>query len=147
MAEQSPSSTSMANTTQSTTSAPTTVARSPKGHWKGMRFAVRGMAPGSTSGPARRFAYPPSSRSTPMPSRSEARTSTSRSKTDRPSGPILLRRQTQPSLTRPTRMKPMPEQDAIVDALRTVMDPELNVNVVDLGLVYTIQSREDEVDV
>ena len=27
------------------------------------------------------------------------------------------------------------------------MDPELNVNVVDLGLVYTIQSREDEVDV
>jgi metal-sulfur cluster biosynthetic enzyme len=41
----------------------------------------------------------------------------------------------------------MPEQDAIVDALKTVMDPELNVNVVDLGLVYTIQSREDEVDV
>ena len=41
----------------------------------------------------------------------------------------------------------MPEQEAIVDALRTVMDPELNVNVVDLGLVYTIQSREDEVDV
>ena len=41
----------------------------------------------------------------------------------------------------------MPEQDAIVDALRTVMDPELNVNVVDLGLVYTIQSREEEVDV
>jgi metal-sulfur cluster biosynthetic enzyme len=41
----------------------------------------------------------------------------------------------------------MPDQDAIVDALRTVMDPELNVNVVDLGLVYTIQAREDEVDV
>ena len=41
----------------------------------------------------------------------------------------------------------MPDQDAIVDALRTVIDPELNVNVVDLGLVYTIQSREDEVDV
>jgi metal-sulfur cluster biosynthetic enzyme len=41
----------------------------------------------------------------------------------------------------------MPDQDTIVDALKTVMDPELNVNVVDLGLVYTIQSREDEVDV
>ena len=27
------------------------------------------------------------------------------------------------------------------------MDPELNVNIVDLGLVYTVQSREDEVDV
>ncbi len=41
----------------------------------------------------------------------------------------------------------MPEQDAIVDALRGVLDPELNVNIVDLGLVYTVQSREDEVDV
>jgi metal-sulfur cluster biosynthetic enzyme len=27
------------------------------------------------------------------------------------------------------------------------MDPELNVNVVDLGLVYTVQARETEVDV
>jgi metal-sulfur cluster biosynthetic enzyme len=41
----------------------------------------------------------------------------------------------------------MPEQDVIVNALRTVVDPELHVNVVDLGLVYTIQSRENEVDV
>jgi metal-sulfur cluster biosynthetic enzyme len=41
----------------------------------------------------------------------------------------------------------MLEQDAIVDALRSVVDPELNVNIVDLGLVYTVQSREDEVDV
>ena len=41
----------------------------------------------------------------------------------------------------------MLEQDAIVNALKTVKDPELNVNVVDLGLVYTIQTREDEVDV
>jgi metal-sulfur cluster biosynthetic enzyme len=41
----------------------------------------------------------------------------------------------------------VPDQDAILAALRTVMDPELNVNVVDLGLVYTVQARETEVDV
>jgi metal-sulfur cluster biosynthetic enzyme len=41
----------------------------------------------------------------------------------------------------------MTDQETIVEALKTVMDPELNVNVVDLGLVYTVQSREDEVDV
>ncbi len=42
----------------------------------------------------------------------------------------------------------MPDQDAILAALRTVKDPELNVNVVDLGLVYTAQCKEDgQVDV
>ncbi|MHB1562212.1 MAG: metal-sulfur cluster assembly factor [Isosphaeraceae bacterium] len=41
----------------------------------------------------------------------------------------------------------MIEQEALLDALRTVKDPELNVNVVDLGLVYSVQTREDQVDV
>jgi metal-sulfur cluster biosynthetic enzyme len=41
----------------------------------------------------------------------------------------------------------MPDQDAILEALRRVKDPELHVNVVDLGLIYTIQAREGEVDV
>lgn len=41
----------------------------------------------------------------------------------------------------------MPDQEAIVAALKTVKDPELGVDVVNLGLVYTIQTREDEVDV
>jgi metal-sulfur cluster biosynthetic enzyme len=41
----------------------------------------------------------------------------------------------------------MPDQDAILTALRTVKDPELNVNVVDLGLVYTVQNTDDVVDV
>jgi metal-sulfur cluster biosynthetic enzyme len=41
----------------------------------------------------------------------------------------------------------MPDQDTILAALRTVKDPELNVNVVDLGLVYTIQTHDDQIDV
>jgi metal-sulfur cluster biosynthetic enzyme len=41
----------------------------------------------------------------------------------------------------------MIEQDTLLSALRTVKDPELNVNVVDLGLVYSIQTHEDQVDV
>src|SRR4051795_7508040 len=41
----------------------------------------------------------------------------------------------------------MPDQDALLNALKTVKDPELNVNVVDLGLVYSIQTHEDQVDV
>ncbi len=41
----------------------------------------------------------------------------------------------------------MADQETILNALKTVQDPELNVNVVDLGLVYSIQSRENEVDV
>lgn len=41
----------------------------------------------------------------------------------------------------------MPDQEAILDALRTVKDPELHVNVVDLGLIYAIQTRDDQVDV
>ena len=41
----------------------------------------------------------------------------------------------------------MPDQDAILTALRTVKDPELNVNIVDLGLVYTVQNKDDVVDV
>ena len=41
----------------------------------------------------------------------------------------------------------MADQDTILAALRTVKDPELNVNVVDLGLVYTIQTHDDVVDV
>jgi metal-sulfur cluster biosynthetic enzyme len=41
----------------------------------------------------------------------------------------------------------MADQEQILNALKTVKDPELNINVVDLGLVYTIQSHEDQVDV
>jgi len=41
----------------------------------------------------------------------------------------------------------MIDQESLLTALRTVKDPELNVNVVDLGLIYSIQIREGEVDV
>ena len=101
----------------------------------GARFDVRTGRPL----PARR-----SSRSTPTPSRSTATRSSSPSTTDPPRIVRPLPRAAEPD--RPECLT-MPEQDAILDALRTVMDPELNVNIVDLGLIYTIQSREDEVDV
>lgn len=41
----------------------------------------------------------------------------------------------------------MSDQDSLISALKSVKDPELNVNVVDLGLVYSIQTHEDQVDV
>ena len=39
------------------------------------------------------------------------------------------------------------DQETLLTALRTVKDPELNVNIVDLGLVYTVGTNEDQVDV
>ena len=41
----------------------------------------------------------------------------------------------------------MIDQETLVSALRTVEDPELNVNVIDLGLVYSIQTHDDQVEV
>jgi metal-sulfur cluster biosynthetic enzyme len=41
----------------------------------------------------------------------------------------------------------MLNQDTLISALRTVKDPELNVNVIDLGLVYSVQAHDDQVDV
>ncbi len=41
----------------------------------------------------------------------------------------------------------MIDQETLVSALRTVKDPELNVNVIDLGLVYSIQTHDDRVEV
>jgi len=41
----------------------------------------------------------------------------------------------------------MPDEAAMLDALRQVIDPELFVNVVDLGLIYGVQQEEDKVKV
>ena len=36
---------------------------------------------------------------------------------------------------------------AILDELKNVMDPELMLNVVDLGLVYSVETTEDSVEI
>jgi metal-sulfur cluster biosynthetic enzyme len=46
-----------------------------------------------------------------------------------------------------TQNDAMPDQDAILLALKAVKDPEIGVNIVDLGLIYTVATREGEVDI
>lgn len=41
----------------------------------------------------------------------------------------------------------MPDDAALLDALKQVVDPELMVNIVDLGLVYDISQEERTVNV
>lgn len=41
----------------------------------------------------------------------------------------------------------MPTEDAMRQALKAVMDPEIGINVVDLGLVYELHKSEGRVDV
>ena len=38
---------------------------------------------------------------------------------------------------------PMPEDVELIDALKQVIDPELMINIVDLGLIYNIEKEED----
>ena len=45
----------------------------------------------------------------------------------------------------PTHLSDKKEQ--FIDALKTVIDPELNVNIVDLGLVYTIKLDEIQLSI
>lgn len=39
----------------------------------------------------------------------------------------------------------MPTQDSVIDKLRLCMDPELGINIVDLGLVYAINIDSNKV--
>ncbi len=40
----------------------------------------------------------------------------------------------------------MPTQEEVYDVLRTCYDPEIPVNIVDLGLVYGVQVAERKID-
>ena len=41
----------------------------------------------------------------------------------------------------------MPDEVAMLDALKEVIDPELMINIVDLGLVYALHQEEEKVNV
>jgi len=44
-------------------------------------------------------------------------------------------------------MTALPDESAVLDALRTVDDAEAGMNIVDLGLVYAVRRGEGRIDV
>ena len=53
-----------------------------------------------------------------------------------------------PAAATPASSGPSPTKDAVLEALKNVYDPELGINIVDLGLVYEVTVAEDgDVDI
>ncbi len=53
-----------------------------------------------------------------------------------------------PAAPQPAADAPMPpDADAVWAILRSIPDPEFGVNIVDLGLIYSVVSREGDVEV
>lgn len=51
------------------------------------------------------------------------------------------------NLTRDVAVEPVWTPDAVRDVLRSVLDPELHINIVDLGLVYGVDVKDAVVGV
>ena len=49
--------------------------------------------------------------------------------------------------TSPTAVDPVALKERVIEALREVLDPELGINIVDLGLVYGVELEGDTVHV
>lgn len=49
--------------------------------------------------------------------------------------------------TPPEAVTPDSPEAVVVDALRTVLDPEIGINIVDLGLIYGVSRVDGQVDV
>ena len=45
--------------------------------------------------------------------------------------------------TDPTPTPPVPSAEAIRKALRAVKDPELNLNIIDIGLIYDVEADQE----